>query len=936
MSAPKTAPAAPVGTKEGAPAVAAPQQQKGVGFVKQVLSGDTVVIRHFTKGFEKQITFSHVLAPKLARRPGAGGDETKDEPWAWESREYLRKKLIGEEVSFACEKPANSNREYGFVWLGKDPETRENVVQTMVREGLVTVRREGRQNPTPELKALIDLEDQAKAAGRGVWSQQVNPADKVRNIKWTQENPKHFVEQCDFKPVKAIIEHVRDGSTVRAFLLPDFQYITLMISGIRCPGVKLDSEGKPDLSVKIPFADEARLFVEQRLLQREVEIRLESVNNSNFIGTILHPKGNIAEALLREGYAKCVDWSIAVMREGADKLRAAERLAKEKRLRLWQDYQSKAPTFNSKEKDFAGTVVEVFNGDAVNVKLPSGQIKKVFFSSIRPPRDNRGVIGADGEEVVKAPTPRSKNYRPLYEVPFMFEAREFLRKKLIGKKVQCTLDYISPARENFPEKYCYTVMIGGQNVAEAMVAKGLATCVRYRQDDDQRSSAYDLLSAAETQAIKGQKGMHGKKDNAPLRINDLTVDHSRIKVQYLPSWQRALRTEGIVEFVASGSRLRLYVPKDSCLVTFLLAGISCPRSSRPALNGVPAQEGEPYGDEALAFTRDRVLQRDVSVHIDTTDKAGTAVIGWLWMENNVNLSVALVEEGLAEVHFSAEKSEYYRSLKSAEDRAKAAKKNIWANYVEKVVEEKPQAIINEKEEDDGKAPAERKINYETVIVTEVTPELTFFAQSVENGPKLEAMMAKLHADFQTNPPIAGTYTPKRGDLCAAKFSMDNQWYRAKVERVQGANATVLYIDYGNKETVPVSNLAALPPAFISDKPYATEYALALVQLPTDNEDRDEALREFAADVLNRHTLLNVELKPATGPALATIHNMQTKVDIGKQLVADGLVMVEKRRERKLRELLDAYRESQKAALGAHLAIWKYGDITQDDAPEFAR
>lgn len=38
-----------------------------------------------------------------------------------------------------------------------------------------------------------------------------------------------------------------------------------------------------------------------------------------------------------------------------------------------------------------------------------------------------------------------------------------------------------------------------------------------------------------------------------------------------------------------------------------------------------------------------------------------------------------------------------------------------------------------------------------------------------------------------------------GDLCAAKFSEDNEWYRAKVEKVQGGNVSILYIDYGNKE-----------------------------------------------------------------------------------------------------------------------------------------
>lgn len=283
------------------------------------MSGDTVVIRAH-KGApppEKQITFSYILAPKLSRRPGAGGDETRDEPWAWDSREFLREKLVGNEVTFSYEKPPNSNREYGFVWLGD--ESGENIVQTMVREGLVTVRRESRPlepHKQEELQRLIEIEDQAKSAGRGKWSSNVNPNDKIREIKWTQENPSHIVKMYNGNPVKAIIEHVRDGSTVRAFLLPDFYYVTLMISGIRCPGVKLDSDGKPDLTIKIPFADEARYYVETRLLQRKVEIRLESVNNANFIGTIIHPKGNIAESLLREGLAKCVDWSMAVMKDG--------------------------------------------------------------------------------------------------------------------------------------------------------------------------------------------------------------------------------------------------------------------------------------------------------------------------------------------------------------------------------------------------------------------------------------------------------------------------------------------------------------------------------------------------------------------------------------------------------------------------------------------
>ena len=43
--------------------------------------------------------------------------------------------------------------------------------------------------------------------------------------------------------------------------------------------------------------------------------------------------------------------------------------------------------------------------------------------------------------------------------------------------------------------------------------------------------------------------------------------------QFLPFLQRAGKTEALVEFVASGSRLRLYIPKETCLITLLLSGI---------------------------------------------------------------------------------------------------------------------------------------------------------------------------------------------------------------------------------------------------------------------------------------------------------------------------------------------------------------------------
>ena len=69
-------------------------------------------------------------------------------------------------------------------------------------------------------------------------------------------------------------------------------------------------------------------------------------------------------------------------------------------------------------------------------------------------------------------------------------------------------------------------------------------------------------------------------------------------------------------------------------------------------------------------------------------------------------------------------------------------------------------------------------------------------------------------------------------MCAAKF-VDNEWYRAKVEKVSGSDVTVLYIDYGNRATMAKTKCAALPGSFTGLPPYAKEYSLALCALALD-------------------------------------------------------------------------------------------------------
>ncbi|XP_005402423.1 PREDICTED: staphylococcal nuclease domain-containing protein 1 [Chinchilla lanigera] len=899
------------GGSSGGPAV--PIVQRGI--VKMVLSGCAIIVRGQPRGGpppERQINLSNIRAGNLARRAAAtqpDAKDTPDEPWAFPAREFLRKKLIGKEVCFTIENKTPQGREYGMIYLGKDTNG-ENIAESLVAEGLAT-RREGMRANNPEQNRLAECEEQAKAAKKGMWSEG-SGSHTIRDLKYTIENPRHFVDSHHQKPVNAIIEHVRDGSVVRALLLPDYYLVTVMLSGIKCPTFRREADGS---ETPEPFAAEAKFFTESRLLQRDVQIILESCHNQNVLGTILHPNGNITELLLKEGFARCVDWSIAVYTRGAEKLRAAERFAKERRLRIWRDYVAPTANLDQKDKQFVAKVMQVLNADAIVVKLNSGDYKTIHLSSIRPPR-------LEGENTQD----KNKKLRPLYDIPYMFEAREFLRKKLIGKKVNVTVDYIrpaSPATETVPafsERTCATVTIGGINIAEALVSKGLATVIRYRQDDDQRSSHYDELLAAEARAIKNGKGLHSKKEVPIHRVADISGDTQKAK-QFLPFLQRAGRSEAVVEYVFSGSRLKLYLPKETCLITFLLAGIECPRGARN-LPGL-VQEGEPFSEEATLFTKELVLQREVEVEVESMDKAGN-FIGWLHMDG-ANLSVLLVEHALSKVHFTAERSAYYKSLLSAEEAAKQKKEKVWAHYEEQPAEEVT-PVLEEKE---------RSASYKPVLVTEITDDLHFYVQDVETGTQLEKLMENMRNDISSHPPVEGSYAPRRGDSCIAKF-VDGEWYRARVEKVESpAKVHVFYIDYGNREILPSTRLGTLPPAFSTRvlPAQATEYAFAFIQVPQDEDARTDAVDSVVRDIQNTQCLLNVEHLSATCPHV-TLQFADSKGDVGLGLVKEGLVMVEVRKEKQFQKVITEYLNAQESAKSARLNLWRYGDFRADDADEF--
>ena len=81
-------------------------------------------------------------------------------------------------------------------------------------------------------------------------------------------------------------------------------------------------------------------------------------------------------------------------------------------------------------------------------------------------------------------------------------------------------------------------------------------------------------------------------------------------------------------------------------------------------------------------------------------------------------------------------------------------------------------------------------------------------------------------------PVLSNHDLFSGDLCAAKF-VDDQWYRAKVEKVTSNDVSVFYMDYGNRATIAKTRVGTLPGTFTGVSPFAKLYQLALVKLAPD-------------------------------------------------------------------------------------------------------
>ena len=852
-------------------------------------------------------------------------------------------------------------RQYGSVWT--QPKTAggppESVAAHLVKAGWCS--RSGKSDDA-DLEAA---EAEAKAAGLGQHT--ADAAAKkaaVRKVQWTGADASSLGSTA-----RGIVEFVRDGSNLKCLVVTgepsEMAMVNVQLAGVRCGKVPFRAPAKenkengdgdnaaaaqPPLPPPEPFALEAKHFVETRLLHREVTITFCGADKfGNALGCVSHAASGakIGVAVLKEGLGKVQEMGMgAVDPSEASSMRAAESAARAAKLRVWKGYAK--PNLGNIDADFEGVVVEVVSGDQVVVLSSSGAEARVSLSSIKAPR-----LG------------NAKQSRK--EEPWSLESKEALRHACIGKRCRVLVEYVREipvgnADEGKTMKLVFARVCTlpdakkgkapapvpedkQKDVGEALLALGLAAVTPPRNSDE-RAGRYEQLVAAETDAkAKKLRMWSGKAPPPPPKVADLAGDAKRART-FLPSLQRQRSVRATVEAVFSGSRFKVKVASEGCVLVLALAGCRSPSASSAA-----RPQEEFAGDAAKAFSRATLLQRTVDVSVADMDRNGVGLgsirllpedakrsrndLAALGEGGGVKMPAVDVDDDSFESRLLARgfaRVDRYRSgdarWAKLEATAKDLKLGLWADEKNR---EEAEKVAEPKE-----PPKAKTFRAKVADITDGSS--LHLAEVTEAGatPKLDAVLAKM-AGFAGAADPAATY--RRNAVVAAKFDDGSgaAWYRAKVLEVDKEAKTykIKFLDFGNVDVgVTAKTLAPLDAGYAALPYAAVEVGLAHVQAPSLEDDYGEDAAKTVHELCWGQDLTVTEVfvrgaeKKMVALKLASAGDDDKTVN--ERLVEAGLARLPKGSKYANDDLATKLKALQEAARSGRAGVWRYGDCDFSD------
>ncbi|XP_071091157.1 tudor domain-containing 6-like [Haliotis cracherodii] len=138
-------------------------------------------------------------------------------------------------------------------------------------------------------------------------------------------------------------------------------------------------------------------------------------------------------------------------------------------------------------------------------------------------------------------------------------------------------------------------------------------------------------------------------------------------------------------------------------------------------------------------------------------------------------------------------------------------------------------------------------------------------QTIQGCTNLQPVMEELNVHC-TN--TSDSVTPAVGDTVCALFSVDNKWYRARIDQVGDTFCHVFFLDYGNSDKVKMNDLRKLPDNFLTCPIQGIQCSLPTVTIRNNPEKIEEL----------KNTISNVKLSVTALSKNGNVHNVEMLVD----------------------------------------------------------
>ena len=778
--------------------------------VKGVLSGDTLLLSgKLSKNSpnsipeEPTIILTGIQSPKIGN-----SSKPEDEPYGFESREFLRKLLIGKVINYKIDFTQNE-RNYGQIYLDEKNIGIEVVRNGLGKTGFIPKSHEKIYN-SEYWKELKEGEEEAKKAKLNIWSDDDVNKHK-RNIHLITDDSFDLSKLKEYiktkKELDVIIDYVFNCAFFTIYI-PEFTLYSKM--NLRFLAI-------PNQRDEILYK-QGKAYVERIALHQNAKLIIYSIDErKNIVGDIKIEKGLLVGQILKEGYAKIYIGS-NISNEDLNLVKSFQNEARNNRLRIWKNEKIiDNKEYEKEEGDELGEVkcIMVHSGDSISVKDKNGNIQRIFLSNLKAP----SLAKLNSDESDK---------------PWAFQAKEYLRKKLIGKEIKCEFNYGKNAKIENTNKSnnntsntinkkmrFYTVYYHDDKNNERclnvdLIENGYANIVTFKIEDGEPTKELDNMRIAEQNAKDKKNGIYSPKTPIIYNYSDLVGANKSKKKEFVSFLLGLKNIECTVEFCFSGYKLKLRIEKKQCYINFGMIGIKTftkDKNNTEVINK--------YYQEALDYVNEIILQRDGFCDILTADRMGNYFGNFYF--NKKNFALELLKKGYAVVDEQNKYSNINVSeFLEAEKFAKEKKIGLWEN----------EGLAHMLKFGDSYSGKYEEIHKDIKLrITEQIDMHNFYVNFLPNKEldKIENILSKY--DEGEKKEIKLELPIKINTLCAARFPDDDRFYRGIIRGYIKKNNEykIEFIDYGNVEYLKPEDLIKLDSDITSIEPQAKLCELAYLE-----------------------------------------------------------------------------------------------------------